>query len=69
MIGRRLRQLREAQGMTQTELAERVGVSQSHISDVELNQRMPSMRILVKLAESLGVGVGDLFNGGKEAQQ
>lgn len=68
MIGKRVRQLREIRGMTQTELAKAVGVGQSHISDIELDQDVPSMRVVIRLAEALSVDVGDLFPG-KEVSQ
>lgn len=62
MMGQRVRKLRQEHGMSQTELAKKVGVGQAHISDIELNHNAPSMDVLVRLAEALGVTVDDLLN-------
>ena len=57
-LGSRLQEIREDQGVTQTELAARVRTSQSTISQIEAGDRNPSYRMLVKLAAALGVTVG-----------
>jgi predicted DNA-binding mobile mystery protein A len=53
-IGEQIRSLREAFGMTQQQLAERSGLSQSMIADIE-NGRRPNLTIptLMKLAQGL----------------
>ena len=56
-LGSRLQEIREDQGLTQTELAVRVRTSQSTISQIEAGDRNPSYRTLVKLAAALGVTV------------
>ncbi len=61
--GTRVRDLRKQQGMTQGELAGKVGVTQSFISDLEYNKKFPGMPTLTKIAEVLGVTVNDLFEG------
>ena len=50
--------LRTDAGMTQRELAERVGVGQSQIADWERGRNVPSVRSCVKLALALGVDAG-----------
>ncbi len=50
----RLRQLREAQGLTPGQLAARVGTSRQQISYLELGQRRLTTDWLVRLAEALG---------------
>ena len=57
-LGSRIREIREDQGLRQTELAARVRTSQSTISQIEAGDRNPSYRMLVKLAAALGVTVG-----------
>ena len=47
--------LRIAQGLTQTELAEKVGTSQSRIAGLESGKRQPSLRFLRQVADALGV--------------
>jgi transcriptional regulator with XRE-family HTH domain len=55
---------RKARGMTQVELAERVNVQQSAISLIERQERNPSLPLLVRLANVLGVTIDDLVGGG-----
>ena len=50
--------------MTQVELAERVNVQQSAISLIERQERNPSLPLLVRLANVLGVTIDDLVGGG-----
>lgn len=60
-IGVRIRQLREARGMTQSQLQARSGVSRSYLSRIESGQMTPSLGTLEKVAESLGVGLNRFF--------
>ena len=46
-------------GLTQVELAERVGVTRVTISNLETGKRHPSMDLLHPLAKALKVIVGD----------
>ncbi len=60
-VGSRLKELRTRQGLSQSDLARQVGVTASTISQVEGNLIYPSLPALLKLAEVLGVEVGQLF--------
>jgi transcriptional regulator with XRE-family HTH domain/KaiC/GvpD/RAD55 family RecA-like ATPase len=60
-VGSRLKELRSLQALSQSELARQVGVTASTISQVESNLIYPSLPALMKLAEVLGVEVGQLF--------
>ncbi len=51
----RLESLRRRLLMSQTDLARRARVDQSHISLVESGRRRPSLRTLVRMARALGV--------------
>ncbi len=56
-----LRKLREAKGMTQEQLAERVGVTREYITMLESGARAnPTIDTLKKLAKVLKVKVGEL---------
>jgi len=55
----RLRQLREAAGLSTHALAERAGVSQAQVSLVEAGKRSPGWAVATKLADALGVSVAD----------
>lgn len=56
-IGNRLRELRESQGLTTTQLGERCGLTQSTISKVENGKWSVSLDILSKVCEALGAKV------------
>ncbi|MBS7704513.1 helix-turn-helix domain-containing protein [Chelatococcus asaccharovorans] len=55
--GDAVRSLREARGWTQIELAKRIGVSPSYMSQIEANQRSLSGTVVVELARVLRVNV------------
>ena len=56
-IGSRLRELREEQGLTATQLGEKCGLTQSTISKVENGKWSVSLDILSKICEALGARV------------
>ena len=58
----RVRAAREARGLTQAELAARVGVSRKTINTVENAVFVPSTVIALKLARALGEPVESLFS-------
>lgn len=60
-LGMRLKELRIKRGLSQTELAELVGVTPSTISQVESNLIYPSLPALLKMAEVLSVEVSSFF--------
>lgn len=69
MANMRIRELRKAAGLTQTALAENMGVHQTIVSDWENEVYLPKARQLPRLAEILGCGIEDLYvlDGGKVA--
>ena len=60
-LGARLKQCRTAAGLTQAELAERVGVSRKTINTVENGVFVPSTLLALKLAAVLKTRVEDIF--------
>ena len=46
---------RAAQNLTQKELAERTGIAQTEISRLENGSRNPSIKLLQRLAEGMGL--------------
>jgi len=60
-IRERLKKIREACQMTQTELAGLSGVSQTYISKLEAKERQPTLPIIQKLAAALGVSLAELL--------
>jgi len=57
---KRLKELRERQKLSQAQLAERAGVSQGLIWQLEHGLRQPGLATLVRIAEALGVAPGEL---------
>lgn len=57
-VGPRVRRLREQRNLTQTALAEQLGLSLSYVSQIENNQRPVTAAVLLKLAEVFGGDVG-----------
>lgn len=57
----RLKEKREARGLTQAQLAETIGVSRKTINTVENGVYVPSTVIALKLAAALGEPVEALF--------
>lgn len=62
MKGERLREARQRAGLTQTELADRVGASQSMIGALENNRRKASRALEHTLAEVLGIAPDSLLD-------
>jgi transcriptional regulator with XRE-family HTH domain len=61
LIAQRLRELRDAQGLSLALLAERSGVSKSNISLIERGESSATATVLDKLSAALGVTVASLF--------
>ena len=55
MAGARVRELREARGMNQVELARRLEISPSYLNQIERNQRPLSVAVLLRITASFGV--------------
>lgn len=60
--GERIKAARKAAGMTQQELAKKLGVSYTLVSQYERNLRNPKYVTLQKIAVALGVSTADLFS-------
>jgi transcriptional regulator with XRE-family HTH domain len=63
-IGSRLREERDRVQISQRELARRIGLSASMISQIESGQSKPSVSTLYAIVTELGVSVDDVFGGG-----
>lgn len=62
LIATRLRELRDAQGLTLAALAERSGVSRSSISSIERGESSATATVLDRLSAALGVTLASLFD-------
>jgi transcriptional regulator with XRE-family HTH domain len=61
-FGRRLRELREQEGLTQDRLAKRSGLHASAIARLERGQHEPLLSTILSLARGLHVSPGDLLD-------
>ncbi|NJE09465.1 helix-turn-helix transcriptional regulator [Thermococcus sp. MAR1] len=57
----RLRELREAKGLTQEELAKALGVTRQTVIAIEKGKYDPSLRLAFKIARFFGVKIEDIF--------
>ena len=56
-----LKSTRESRGMTQQELAERIGVRRETILHLENNRYNPSLEMALKIAQVFDLKIEDLF--------
>ncbi len=63
ITGAAIRTLREKKGLSQTQLAERIGVSSKAVSKWETAKGLPDITLIEPLAKELGVSVLELMSG------
>lgn len=63
ITGQTIRRLRESKGLTQTELAEQIGVSSKAVSKWETSKGLPDVSLIEPLSQILGVSVMELMSG------
>ena len=61
-IGQRIRKVRKARGLSQEELAEKIGISVTHMSHIETGNTKLSLPVFVELADTLEVRTDDLLS-------
>lgn len=61
IVGRNIRRIRKARGLTQEQLAEEAGMAMRYLSGVERGEENPTLRFLAKIAEALGVPPAELL--------
>ncbi len=66
-IGERLRFLRKSKNISIYKISKETGISQNHISGIELGKRQPTIDTLSRLAKPLGITLAELFNEDIEA--
>jgi transcriptional regulator with XRE-family HTH domain len=63
-LGKRVREFRQAAGLTLQALSEATGLAQSSLSKIENSQMSPTYEAIVNLARGLQVDVAQLFDDG-----
>jgi len=61
LIRNSVQRFRLERGMTQQDLATRVGVSRQTIMNIEFGRTHPSILLAYRIADALGISVTDLF--------
>ncbi|MFC1638978.1 helix-turn-helix transcriptional regulator [Patescibacteria group bacterium] len=60
-IDNRIRELRTERGLTQEDLADRVGVTRQTVIAIEKGGYVPSLDLAFRLAAEFGLGVEEVF--------
>jgi transcriptional regulator with XRE-family HTH domain len=60
-LGERIRQLRKEAGLSQAELADKIGADPGRVSRYEAGRITPSAEALVRLAETLNISIDHLL--------
>ncbi len=61
-VGLKIRDIRKEKGISQLELANKIGVSQAYITYLENGQRNIDLKMLEKIAKALDVSIEELMN-------
>lgn len=61
LLGKRIRELRQAKHLSQQELAEKIGIDQRNLSNIECGNSFPS-KSLTRLAKALNIDLQELFD-------
>lgn len=64
-VGGALQALRQAQSLTLDDLSRKAGVSKSMLSQIERNHTNPTVAVVWRLANALGIGVAELLGSGR----
>lgn len=60
-LARKIKRVRKEKKLTQIKLAEKAGIAQSFLSNIENDLQSPSLRNLKKISKALGVSLNDLL--------
>ena len=60
-VGENIKRLREGAGLTQQELADKVGVGRTWIAQIERGAKCPSIVFSAELAQVLGCSIDELL--------
>ena len=65
-FGDTIRQRRKELGLSQEALSFKAGLHRNYISDIERGLKSPSLRVIVKLADALGLAVSTMMRMAEE---
>ena len=61
-VGQKVRKLRKERAMTQSELAQRIGIIQSDLCRMEKGEYKVSLEVLFRILQVFGMRIGEFFN-------
>ena len=61
MLGMRINRFRSKKGYSQEELSERAHLSREHLARIETAKKIPSLEVIIDIANTLGVSADDLL--------
>jgi len=61
-LAKKIKSFRREKELTQLKLAEKAGIAQSFLSNIENNLQSPSLKNLEKISKALGVSLNDLLD-------
>ena len=62
VIGVRIKELRKRKKITQEKLAENAEINVKYLSKIEMGTKNPTINVFIRIAESLDVDIGAIFN-------
>jgi transcriptional regulator with XRE-family HTH domain len=69
LVGSRIRELRKGRRLTQTELSERIGITQSDLSRMEQGEYKVGLDTLFKILQVFDLKMGEFFGETEGAQE
>ena len=66
-VGTRIKKARKSQGVSQVELADKLGISVSHMSNIENGKINVGLDIFIDITEALNISADWLLNGTTES--
>ena len=67
-VGENIRRARQERGMTQAYLAEKAGITQAMLCQIERGTKNPSLQVGKEIADILGCGMEKLLESGMEGK-
>ena len=61
-VGDRIRDLRTEHGLSQEQLAFNADITPSYLGQIERNQKNPTVKVVERLCQSMGVSLADFFS-------
>ena len=65
-LAENIKKIRKQKGWSQKDLGDMIGSHLSHVNRIETGKQNPSLEVLIKLADALGVSIDGLVRGSDE---